>query len=61
MALILMKNPTKIFIPFFPTDSSYKISELGLSICKEFIEIHDGTREVINNNGLTIKIHITNV
>ncbi len=30
-------------------------SELSLFICKKFIEIYEGTREVINNNGLTIK------
>ncbi len=49
------KNISKIFDPFFTTDSSRKISGLGLSICKEFIEIHNGTIEAINNNGLTIK------
>ncbi len=44
----------KIFDPFFTTDTSRKISGLGLSICKEFIEIHEGTIKALNHNGLTI-------
>ena len=45
----------KIFDPLFTTDNSRKISGLGLSICKEFIEMHDGTVKAYNDNGLTIE------
>ncbi len=55
---VAKENLNKIFDPFFTTDASRKISGLGLSICKEFIEIHDGTIQAINNNGLTIKFKL---
>ena len=48
----------KLFDPFFTTDSSRKISGLGLSICKEFIEVHNGTIKAYNDNGLTIKFQL---
>jgi len=48
----------KIFDPFFTTDNSRKISGLGLSICKEFVEIHGGTINAYNNLGLTIEFTI---
>ena len=48
----------KIFDPLFTTDLSRKISGLGLSICKEFIEMHGGKIEAHNNNGLTIEFTI---
>lgn len=48
----------KIFEPLFTTDSSRKISGLGLSICKEFIELHNGTIRAYNNSGLTIEFVI---
>ena len=44
----------KIFDPLFTTDKSRKISGLGLSICKEFINMHGGFIEAYNDNGLTI-------
>jgi len=45
-----------IFDPFFTTDQGRKISGLGLSICKEIIESHNGTIKAVNNklNGLSI-------
>ena len=39
----------KIFDPLYTTDTSRKISGLGLSICKEIIESHHGTIKAINN------------
>ena len=48
----------KIFEPLFTTDNSRKISGLGLSICKEFIELHKGSIKAYNNNGLTIKFDL---
>lgn len=46
----------KIFDPLFTTDTSRKISGLGLSICNQIVKIHGGTIKAINNNvgGLTI-------
>lgn len=49
---------TKIFDPLFTTDSSRKISGLGLSICKEFIEMHNGKIKAYNDNGLVIEFNI---
>ena len=46
---------SKIFDPLFTTDSSRKISGLGLSICKEFIEMHGGTLNAYNDNGLVLE------
>ena len=48
----------KIFDPLFTTDSSRKISGLGLSICKEFIEMHGGEINAYNDNGLVIEFTI---
>ena len=39
----------KIFEPLYTTDKSRKISGLGLSICKEIIESHNGTIRAENN------------
>lgn len=39
----------KIFEPLYTTDKSRKISGLGLSICKEIVESHNGTIKAINN------------
>jgi signal transduction histidine kinase len=43
------KNINKIFDTLFTTDKSRKISGLGLSICKEIIESHNGSIKAINN------------
>ena len=45
----------KIFEPLFTTDESRKNSGLGLSICKEFIEMHGGSIKAYNNHGLSIE------
>ena len=46
----------KIFEPLYTTDKSRKISGLGLSICKEIVESHNGTIKAQNNkmNGFSI-------
>ena len=48
----------KIFDPFFTTDNSRKISGLGLSICKEFIDMHGGDINAYNDNGLTVEFRL---
>ena len=52
----------KIFDPLFTTDKSRKVSGLGLSICKEIIELHGGIISAYNNDcgGLTIRFTINN-
>lgn len=45
----------KIFAPFYTTDKSRKISGLGLSICREFIEMYGGTIKAYNDKGFTIE------
>ena len=39
----------KIFEPLYTTDSSRKISGLGLSICREIVLSHGGTIKAENN------------
>lgn len=51
----------RIFEPLFTTDSSRKISGLGLSICKEFIELHSGTIRAYNCSGLAIEFTIPRI
>lgn len=48
----------KVFDPFFTTDQSRKISGLGLSICKEFIEMLEGEIALKNKNGLVVTFSI---
>lgn len=48
----------KIFDPLFTTDNSRKISGLGLSICKEFVTMHNGTIKGYNDNGFNIEFSI---
>lgn len=48
----------KIFEPLFTTDESRKNSGLGLSICKEFVEMHGGHIKAYNNQGLSIEFTI---
>ena len=50
----------RIFEPLYTTDASRKISGLGLSICKEIIESHNGTIKALNNKlgGLSIIFEI---
>ena len=45
----------KIFEPLFTTDESRKNSGLGLSICKEFISMHNGHIKAYNKHGLCIE------
>lgn len=54
------ENIHKIFDPLFTTDPSRKISGLGLSICKQIIELHDGEIYAKNNRnaGVTITFKI---
>lgn len=49
----------KIFEPLFTTDPSRKISGLGLSICKQIIESHDGKIAATNNIEGGLKITFT--
>lgn len=50
----------RIFDPLFTTDKSRKISGLGLYICKDIIDSHQGTIKAYNNKkgGLTIEFTI---
>lgn len=50
------KNLIKIFEPFYTSDPSRKISGLGLSICRQIINAHNGTIYAENNKigGLSI-------
>ncbi|MGN1358147.1 MAG: sensor histidine kinase [Bacilli bacterium] len=48
----------KIFEPLFTTDDSRKNSGLGLSICKEFVLMHEGGIKAYNNQGLSIEFTI---
>lgn len=50
------KDLKRIFEPLYTTDNSRKISGLGLSICKEIINVHDGRIYAKNNDmsGLSI-------
>lgn len=48
----------KIFEPLFTTDNSRKISGLGLSIVKEFVEMHEGKVKAYNENGFVIEFTI---
>lgn len=48
----------KVFDPFFTTDQSRKISGLGLSICKEFVEMLGGTINLYNQDGLVVSFSI---
>ena len=54
------ENIEKMFDPLFTTDKSRKIAGLGLSICKEIVESHDGYIKDYNNktSGLTIEFSI---
>ncbi len=49
----------KIFEPLFTTDNSRKISGLGLSICKEFVLMHEGSITGYNDNGFNIDFNIS--
>ena len=53
------ENINKIFEPLFTTDPSRKISGLGLSICKEIIEIHKGNIYAKNNEIGGLSIYFT--
>lgn len=48
----------KIFDPLFTTDSSRKISGLGLSIVEEFVLMHHGEVKAYNENGFVIEFTI---
>lgn len=48
----------KVFDPLFTTDTSRKISGLGLSICKDFIQKHKGKISAYNDDGFVIKFTI---
>ncbi len=48
----------KVFDPFFTTDQSRKISGLGLSICKEFVEMLGGNINLYNQDGLVVSFSI---
>jgi signal transduction histidine kinase len=50
------ENIHKIFDPLFTTDPSRKISGLGLSICKQIIELHDGEIYARNNRNVGVTI-----
>ena len=47
-----------IFNPLYTTDYSRKLSGLGLSICKEFVEKHNGTINAYNEKGFVIEFTI---
>lgn len=49
----------KIFEPLYTTDPARKIPGLGLSICKQIIELHGGTIEAKNNTNKGLSISFT--
>ena len=49
----------KIFEPLYTTDPARKIPGLGLSICKQIIELHGGTIEAKNNANKGLSISFT--
>lgn len=48
----------RIFDPLYTTDNSRQIHGLGLSICKEFILLHNGKIKAYNDNGLVIEFKL---
>lgn len=48
----------KVFDPLFTTDNSRKISGLGLSICYEFVKMHNGNIRCYNDNGFVVEFTI---
>lgn len=56
------ENLHQIFDPLYTTDTSRKISGLGLSICKQIVKLHEGEITAQNNKegGLTIIFTIKN-
>ncbi len=47
-----------IFEPFFTSDGSRNVAGLGLSICKEIIESHEGRIWAENNPGSGLSIFL---
>ena len=56
---VIDSDLNKIFEPLYTTDPARKIPGLGLSICKQIVELHGGVIEAKNNINKGLSISFT--